>query len=171
MTKKLNYILLAICLFSLPFLANGQETRKIGLSASLQSSQIGILLPIWLGNSFTLAPTLDVRSTEGVGTDLIIGLVPKLYFKTEGIAPFISARFGAAFNFPSEENIYAPTEKTTDIIGGLGFGAEYFFNPNFSAGVEAQGNFTKSGDNSLRFGSPGALSFNTATAATINIFF
>jgi hypothetical protein len=40
-----------------------------------------------------------------------------------------------------------------------------------SFGVEAQGNFTKSDKNSLRYGNPDGLNFNTATMISATIYF
>lgn len=162
--------LLAACMCSLPLLISAQDERKAGLTASLQGQQLGIMVPVWLGSNFTLAPALDFVYSQNIGSDLAIALVPRYYFKTEGISPFVSAKLGAAFSFPAEENdVQEPTSR--DYLGGLGFGAEYFFNPHFSAGVEAQANLTKSGENSYRFGNPGAVNFNTATAASFSIYF
>lgn len=163
--------LFAICIYFSPLGASGQDVRRLGLTASMQGPQLGIMMPVWLGNSFTLAPAIDFKYAQDIGSDLAVALVPKYYFRTEGVAPFISARAGAAFSFPAEGNHLSEQENTTDLLGGLGFGAEYFFTPRFSAGVEAQANFTKSDENSSRFGNAGALNFNTATAASISIYF
>ena len=43
--------------------------RSIGLSASLQGNQAGILLPIWLGDNFVLAPSLSFVYAQDQGTE------------------------------------------------------------------------------------------------------
>ena len=147
-----------------------QTKRKIGLSGSIQSSQMGISLPIWLGEKFVLAPAIDFEFAEKIGTDLSIGLAPRFYLKNEKLAPYFGLKIGTALNFPSSTNT-TDTVTKFDIIGGLAFGAEYFIDDNFSLGVEAQGNFTKSDENSNRFGNPGGLNFNTATMLSATIYF
>lgn len=52
-----------------------------------------------------------------------------------------------------------------------GYGAEYFFDDQLSLGIEAQLNFSKSADNSGRFGNPGGLNANTATMLFATIYF
>ena len=94
----------------------------------------------------------------------------KYYFKTTGLAPFINVKFGTIFYFPSDDNT-VDDESQMDILAGIGFGAEYFFNDHFSIGVEAQGNVTFSDEDSYRFGNPDGTNFNTATAVTANVYF
>jgi hypothetical protein len=71
---------------------------------------------------------------------------------------------------PSSENEII-TKTQIDILGGLAFGGEYFLTDNFSFGVEAQGNLTKSDENSFRFGNPGKINFNTGTMISATIYF
>ena len=40
-----------------------------------------------------------------------------------------SGKIRGSIFFPSDKNTYSGKENTTDLIGGVGFGAEYFFNP------------------------------------------
>jgi hypothetical protein len=112
-----------------------------------------------------LAPALSTQFVQDAGSDIGIGLVPRFYFKTEKLAPYIGGRVAALFNLPKEG------EKSTDMVAGLSFGGEYFFNRHFSLGVEAQGNFTFSDENLSRFGNPGSTNFNTGSAIIANIYF
>ncbi|NIT55304.1 MAG: hypothetical protein GWN00_03390 [Aliifodinibius sp.] len=82
------------------------------------------------------------------------------------VASYVGGRAGAFFNLPSGN-----AEETTDWLLGLALGGEYFLNPRFSIGVEAQANFAISDDSSGRFGNPGGLSLNTATAIFASIYF
>ena len=59
----------------------------------------------------------------------------------------------------------------TDIIGGVALGGEYFLSDHFSFGVEAQANVTRSDNQSFRFGNPGGLTLNTATAVLATVYF
>ncbi|MFB0517285.1 MAG: hypothetical protein ACETWG_11880 [Candidatus Neomarinimicrobiota bacterium] len=54
-------------------------------------------------------------------------------------------------------------DATTDLLVGLAYGGEYFLAKRFSLGIEAQLTFTKSDEESARFGNPGGLNANTAT--------
>lgn len=147
-----------------------QTKRKIGLSGSLQSSQLGISMPIWVSEKFVLAPSVGFQFAEKIGSDLSIGLAPRFYLKNEQLAPYFGLKLGAAINMPSSENIIDQSTKV-DLIGGLAFGAEYFIADHFSLGVEAQGNCTKSDKNSNRFGNSDGLNFNTATMVSATIYF
>jgi hypothetical protein len=151
---------------------NAQESksnRKAGLSASVQGNQLGIMVPLFVNQKFSIAPAFDVAYVEKVGTDFSIGLVPKFYFKTHGLAPFFDLRLASILYFPSKDN--SDDDKTLDWLSGIGFGAEYFLSEHFSFSVEAQGNMTMSDESSWRFGNPDGINFNTATAVTANIYF
>jgi len=119
---------------------HGQEdqTRKFGLTASVQGGQTAILVPIWVGDATTIAPGFSFNFVENgstFGTDLIqLGLLlaPRFYIDMPRVAPYFTIRGGVLFNFISVFNDF------TDIFLGIGFGGEYFLNPKFSFGVEAQ---------------------------------
>jgi hypothetical protein len=147
-----------------------QSDVKVGLSGTVQSSQFGILIPVWLGEKFVLAPAFDLKYAETVGTDFNVGLIARYYLKKEIVCPYIGLKAGTAFMVPSSDN-YWNQETKTDFMGGVAFGAEYFITDNLSFGVEAQGNFTKSGKWSNRFGNPDGLNFNTATMLSATIYF
>ncbi|MCK9617017.1 MAG: hypothetical protein M0R21_04195 [Lentimicrobiaceae bacterium] len=167
--KKIIIVIAFLTFFSSNYLFS-QTDRKIGLSGSVQSSQFGISLPIWLGEKFVLAPALDFEYAEKIGTDFSIGLAPRFYFKKDKLSPYFGLKLGTLINIPSSDNTIDSKTKY-DFIGGLAFGAEYFLGDNFSLGVEAQGNFTKSDKNSNRFGNSGGLNFNTATMIFATIYF
>ncbi len=143
--------------------------RIAGISATIQTTQFGIMVPIWLCKNVSLAPAIDFTWGQKLGSDFGIGLVPKFYFKTQKLSPYICLRGGIAKFIPSADNENA--ENTTDWVAGVGAGAEYFFDPMFSIGVEAQANFTKSDENSMRFNNPGNWNFNFATMVSANIYF
>lgn len=138
---------------------------KVGLSASLQNSQFDILLPIWTSERFSIAPAFGLVWSQDVGSDIHIGLVPRIYFPKERFSPYIGGRFGFLIASPENGN------GTTDFLGGLSFGGEYFADEHFSFGAEAQLNATKSADNSPRFGNPGKWGLNTGAAAFVTMYF
>jgi hypothetical protein len=169
--KKRFLILFLALLLSLSISSKAQDTsrRIIGISATIQTAQYGIMIPVWLGKYVSIAPAFDFNWGKTIGTDYAIGLVPKFYFMTNKLVPYISVRAGFASFIPDKENV---TEKrTTDWLAGIAFGAEYFFDKTFSIGVELQGNYTKSDKNSMRFGNPGGDNFNFATMVSANVYF
>jgi hypothetical protein len=151
--------------------ANGQDTiqRAIGISGTIQSSQFGIMIPIWVAKNFSISPAIDFQWGESLGADIGIGIVPKIYFSAKKLSPYLGLRGGAIFFTPDKDN--DGEAKTTDWLVGLAVGAEYFFDPRFSIGVEAQANFTKSDENSMRFNNPGNWNFNLGTMVSANVYF
>ena len=77
---------------------------KVGISASLQAGQFDILVPVWTGNSFSIAPSLGLLWAQDGGTDFRFGLVPRFYFRKDNVAPFIGARVAVLVNSPSVVN-------------------------------------------------------------------
>lgn len=170
--KFYNYFILAtLVLFGQGIFAQDDDNKKsFGLSASIQDNQLGIMVPFWISKNVSIAPAFGISTAEKVGIDLSIGIIPKFYFKTTKLAPYVSVKFGAIINWPSEEND-TDIEQKIDKLAGIGIGAEYFFDKHFSIGVEAQGNVTVSDMNSFRFGNPDGTDFNTATMVTANVYF
>ncbi len=168
MNKKIIFLVLAGTLFSNILFA--QHKGKTGLSGSIQGSDFGILIPVWVGEKTVIAPAFELKFGEKIGTDFAVGLATRMYLKTEKLCPYYGFKLGALVNIPSSAN-EIDTETKIDLVGGLAFGAEYFFVDNFSVGVELQGNITKSGTNSARFGNPGGINFNTGTMVIATIYF
>ena len=96
--KKVYYSLLMALLitFSLSSGAQDSTRRVIGISATIQSAQYGIMIPIWIGNRFSIAPSFDLNWGKTVGTDYAISIVPKFYFTSRKFAPYICIRGGFA---------------------------------------------------------------------------
>jgi hypothetical protein len=165
-----KHIIAIMALTMMTLLSFGQQKRSIGLTGTFDAGQYGIQVPIFVTGKFSLAPVLEVKYAEKVSTDLGIGLEARKYFKVEKLSPYAGIKVGALFNFPSSKN-EIDTENKTDILAGLAFGAEYFLDDNFSLGIEAQGNFTKSDVGSYRFGNPGRINFNTGTMLSATVYF
>ena len=145
--------------------AHAQSTSAIGISASIQSSQFDILVPIWLGNHFSISPAVGLVWVKDGTTDIRFAIAPRYYFYKEKFAPYVGARVGVLM--ASAEGVSG----TTDILAGLAGGGEYFLDGHFSLGVEAQFNIISADDNSSRIGSPGAVQANTAAAVFATIYF
>lgn len=139
--------------------------RTVGLSAALQANQFDILLPLWLGNTFSIAPAVGFTLVKDGGTDIRLALVPRFYFFREKFAPYIGGRVGVMLAAPDGG------ESTTDILAGLSGGGEYFLDEHFSLGVEAQINAFIADDNSARFGSLGGTRIGTAAAVFATVYF
>lgn len=147
-----------------------QEVRFIGLSGSVQGSQFGILIPLWLEDRFVLAPAFEFKFGENIGTEFSLGLNPRWYLNDETITPYFGLKIGTIINIPSSKN-EIDTDTKVDFVGGIAFGVEYFITERLSFGVEAQGNLTKSDKNSNRFGNPDGINFNTATMISATVYF
>ncbi|MBK7213429.1 MAG: hypothetical protein IPH88_09095 [Bacteroidales bacterium] len=147
-----------------------QQKRNIGLSATIQGNQYGIMMPVWVSSKVAIVPVVELVSASKIGTDLGIGVSPRYYFKTDKLCPYLGVKLGTVLNFPSSKNQVDDKTKV-DLIGGLNFGAEYFIAEKLSLGIEAQGNFTKSDKNSNRFGNPDGINFNTGTMLVATIYF
>jgi hypothetical protein len=141
------------------------NTRQLGISASLQNNQIDFLIPIWISSRATIAPAFGLTWIQDAGTDLHIGLVPKIFFNNNKVSPFVGFRVAALIASPSIG------KATTDWLTGLSFGGEYFVDGNFSIGIESQLNYTISDKLSTRFGNPGKNNINTAAAIFATIYF
>lgn len=163
MYMKNLLLITALCLAILD--ASAQSDAKIGLSASLQGSQMGIALPVRISQAFALVPAFELRTAQHLGTDFVFSVSPRLYLKNADLSPYLAVRAGIA-KFKGDGG-----GTLTDYFGGFAFGAEYAISGPLSVGVEAQGNITKSDDNSLRFGNAGRTNFNTATSVYITLYF
>ncbi|MBO6534682.1 MAG: hypothetical protein JJ966_00580 [Balneolaceae bacterium] len=168
MRKKLTSLfVLSILTISYVQAQSTEETeRGSGVTAVIQSDQLEFQIPIWTNNQTIIAPVIGAVYAQDIGTDLTVGLVLKKFQKeTVGAVPFFSIKGGAVIGMPKEG------DTITDFVVGLGYGGEYFFNPNFSIGIELQGNASISDEGSFRFGNPGNVNFNTATLISASIYF
>lgn len=163
-------IITPFCVLLLPLLTYSQQTqnqnpRKIGLTATVQSSQFDVLMPVWISSKTVVGPSVSFVSVSDSGSELGVGAFSKFYFRTETIAPYWGLRGGAIIGMPSG------ADNIVDFITGLSVGGDYFIHEKFSFGVEVQGNFTISDDGSTRFGNPGGVNFNTASVITASLYF
>ena len=137
----------------------------IGLAASIQDGQFDIMVPLWLSERVSIAPVVGFVVSQGAGSEVRIGIAPRIYLRKEELSPYVGLRAGALISSPSNG------ESTTDMIFGGAFGGEYFFSSSFSLGVEAQVNVAHSDDASTRFGNPGNMNLNTGAAVIASIYF
>ena len=167
---------LFFCIVALEIVSTGiafaqdstQAAPVIGLTASLQSSQLDMLMPIWVNNNISIAPMLGLAWEDGSGADLHLGIEPRLYLNRNRVSPYIGLQAGMFDVIPASGTGISSTK---DWLLGLAFGGEYFVDEHFSVGVESQGNFTFSDPKSTRFGNPGKTNFNTAAAVFATVYF
>jgi hypothetical protein len=160
----------------LTFLSQAQEADEmlsfersgVGLSASLQNNQLGILVPVWVGKKASIVPSIRFASASDLGSDLGIGLGVRLYFSEKRFSPYVVPGFAVLLAIPSGDST---AESTTDFTTGINFGGEYFLSRNFSFAVEAGIAWAISADGSERFGNPGGTVLNTAAAVVANVYF
>jgi hypothetical protein len=159
----LLFILLNTQLFS-------QQSNKFGLGGTIQQGQFGIMVPVWLGEKFAIVPAFDLKIAQSVATDIGFALAPRFYLQKAQVSPYFGFRIGSLINIPSKD-LEVDSKSKFDLLSGLSFGGEYFLSENFSLGVEAQGNFSKSAKESYRFGNPGNWNFNTGTLVSATVYF
>ncbi|HUI29660.1 MAG TPA: hypothetical protein VLX91_05550 [Candidatus Acidoferrales bacterium] len=150
------------------FAQDSSSTPTYGLTASFQSSQLDILVPIWVSKMVSLAPAVGLAWEDGTGADLHIGIVPRFYLTKKKVSPYLGLQIAMLKIIPAGG---AGVASTTDWLAGLAFGGEYFFDEHLSFGVESQANFTYSDQNSSRFGNPGKTNLNTAAAVFATVYF
>ena len=160
-------VILIFCLVFVVNIVSAQEIseeRKIGLSTSLLKEQMDISVPIFTSEYYVVVPSVKILYVEDGGLDFGIGAAVKYYFRNTKVAPYMTGRISAFGLNPKRGH------SMMDYGLGFGMGADYFFDPNFSVGLEAQLNGTFSDKNSNRFGNPGGTNLNTAMAVTASIY-
>jgi hypothetical protein len=154
------------CFAQCVFAQEQEAKRTAGLSALMQEGQFDIMLPYWLDDKTVIAPAIGMQYVQDAGTDVAVGFAFKCYSTIKRVTPYYGVRIGVMAAFAEGEG-----ESKTDLLAGLLYGAECFVLPQFSIGIEAQLNLTKSADNSSRFGNPGGINVNTAAALLASIYF
>ncbi len=153
----------------IPFLLMAEEKVEkpsMGFTVAVQQSTFDLQIPIWLSDSFILAPAFGTRYQDNLGTEIDFGLGAKLYTNDKSARPYLGLKGGFIYT-----TLDAATSSMMDIIVGPSYGVEYFFNPNISLGIEGQLNFIFFDENSLRFSNPSGLNINTAAVLFASIYF
>lgn len=153
----------------LPFLLLAEEDTKkpnMGFSVVVQQSTFDLQIPLWLSDSFILAPAIGTRYQDNIGTEVDFGLAARLFTNNKSAKPYFGFKAGIIYT-----TFESATSSLMDIIVGPSYGVEYFFNPNISLGIEGQLNFIFFDENSLRFSNPSGLNINTAAVLFASIYF
>lgn len=163
-----GYLVPAILLTGGGHRVSAQENPRpgsFGISASLQAGQAGLLVPINLHPSLALVPSLAVAHVSDAYTDWILGAALRAYTREGKLRPCFAGCIALAVLAPSR---HANLE---DILVGTGIGGEYFFDKHPSAGVEAQVNVAFTDDGSSRYGAAGLTIVQTASVASVTVYF
>lgn len=151
--------LLFITLFFISSMAYAQDRANegsVGLSASIQSSQMNLQIPIWLTDNVTIAPVFGLNHLEDVSTSLNVGVAPRFY---QDLGNDFGSYIGARGIIRHTSNDINDNDGTNILLGATG-GGEYFLDHHFSIGVEGQLNFLIN-DVSNNFLSTGAAVIGT----------
>jgi len=131
---------------------NRPSEGDVGLTASLQSNQTNIMLPIWASNNLVIAPVVGFSNVEDEYTNFNVGINPRFYQKLgSDFATYIGVR--GLLQYHSPEN----SDSSSDFLLGAGVAGEYFLGSHFSLGVEAQLNFLIKDDSHNHFGTGTAI--------------
>jgi hypothetical protein len=137
----------------------------VGVTASIQSSQLDLMVPIWVAPSVVIAPAGIFTHRTSTLTDYGVGMVTRFYMGTGQAAPFLGVR-GAVLVLSPDEG-----DSVMDFLFGGLAGGEYFLSPHFGISVEAQLNVTIADEDSFRFAAPGETNINTATGVFASFYF
>jgi hypothetical protein len=147
-----------------------QNEGKFGIGASFSNGKTGIILPYWVTNKFVIAPSLNFSYFQKLELDFIIGLNTRHYIQNDDLSSYFGFRVGSMLLMP-----YAGEEVNqsmrTDLFAGVTFGMEYYLAPQFSMGVEVQGDFVKSDERSQRFNNAGGFGFVIAPVVLAIFYF
>lgn len=168
--QKSGYIFMALGLILMTFSASafcdeGTGGTKVGLTASLQSNQMEVLVPIWTNERLVIIPAVSVAHVSDYVTDFGIGMVFRYNLRVGEAVPYLGFRWSVLLTFPEEG------DNTFDMVIGPLVGGECFLKDKFSVGVEAQLNITQSDEISYRFGNPDGTNINLATAVMATFYF
>jgi hypothetical protein len=150
LVAKLSLILVTLFFVtSIVYAQNRPDEGTVGLSASIQSSQTNLQLPIWLSENTSIAPIFGLNHQDDSFTSFNVGIAPRFYQNSGGdFASYIGARGLLQHTSPEVG------DGTTDLLLGATGGGEYFLDEHFSMGVEGQLNLflNDNGNNSLSTG-------------------
>ncbi len=144
---KLSLLLITLfCISSMAYAQDRPGEGSVGLSASIQSGQTNLQIPIWLTDNVTIAPVFGMSHQEDAFTSLNIGVAPRFY---QDLGNDFGSYIGAQGILQHTSNEINDDEEN-DILLGVTGGGEYFLDEHFSMGVEGQLNlFINDGNNTL----------------------
>jgi len=170
--KKAFLLLVAAALSASPATICAQSsppTGTVGLSASIQSGQTSLIVPIWVSSTMVVAPSFgvlirDASDNEDDRAELGVGISLRNDLRPGKTRPYMAARFGYHYLEP------AGRDAQTEYIFGPALGGEYYLDSHFSFGVEAQLNVMVSDREPHNAFDQDRFTVNTATAVMATLY-
>ena len=147
-----------------------QNQGKVGVSIALSASEQQVIVPLWVTNSFVIAPLFQFSYFNKKELDLAIGLGLRYYFRVEEFSLYGGIRLGNYLLIPYSNDAIDGSSRT-DLFAGPVFGVEYFISRFLSLGFEIQGNYIRSDERSLRFDNPGGSGFEIKPVILATFYF
>lgn len=146
-TKTLLLLATIFLAASTAYSQSRPDVGTVGLSASLQSNQTNLKVPIWASENIVIAPIVGISHQDDNFTSFNIGLTPRFY---QSLGNDFATYIGAQGIVQHTSVDGAGDDNSDFLIGALG-GGEYFLDEHFSLGVEGQLNFLfeENDDNSI----------------------
>lgn len=137
---------------------NRPAPGSIGISASIQTNQTNLKVPIWASENLVIAPVFGLTHQSDSFTSLNLGVNPRLY---QDLGDNFASYIGAQGILQRTSPEFGPED--TDFLIGAAGGGEFFPDEHFSIGIEGQLNFllNDNGDDSI----------STGTAITASYYF
>lgn len=150
MKTATNIILFSLIMMLGAAAAHAQDrpdAGTVGLSASLQSNQTNLKVPIWASDNVVIAPVVGILHQNDSYTTFNIGVNPRFY---QSLGSDFATYIGAQ-GLLQHTSIEGADDENSDFLVGASGGGEYFLDEHFSLGVEAQLNFLfeESDDNNI----------------------
>lgn len=138
-TKSILLSAIVLLAATTAYSQNRPDAGTVGLSASLQSSQTTLKVPIWASENIVIAPLFGITHQDDNYSSINVGLNPRFY-QTLGsdFATYIGAQ--GILLHTSVDGDGAGDDSSNFLLGASG-GGEYFLDEHFSLGVEGQLNF------------------------------
>jgi len=145
---------------------------RVGLTASLTNPHLDIILPIYFGNTFSIAPAFGFASVEDIGSDVSLGFVMRSYQVKSSISKYVGLGLAMMKSKSDVDSVFPTSYETqTDLLVSPQVGVEKNFDSSFAIGISAQVNIVKPDKNSFRLGYPDKLLINTGTSLYATLFF
>lgn len=146
-TKSILLSAIVLLAATTAYSQNRPDAGTVGLSASLQSSQTTLKVPIWASENIVIAPLFGITHQDDNYSSINVGVSPRFY-QTLGsdFATYIGAQ-----GILQQTSVDGTGEDSSDFLLGASGGGEYFLDEHFSLGVEGQLNFMfeENDDNSI----------------------
>src|SRR5699024_4058031 len=121
---------------SAAYAQNRPDVGSVGITASLQSGQTNIKVPIWASERLVIGPVVGISHVDDNYTKFNVGINPRFYQSLgNDFATYIGVQ--GLLQHTSPEN----GSESSDFLLGASGGGEYFLDEHFSLCVEGQLNF------------------------------